>query len=113
MNGRNGGRITLGNSHDASEGAALFPELQVEIPKTLGENFYMRVLGLVALCVALASCAKSPAELEVADDANCRKIIAERNDTRPNAYEDCRAHLADYRRTRAIEVSGDTVVVRR
>lgn len=56
--------------------------------------------------LTLTGCAKSPAELEVADDASCRQIISQRNDTRPNAYQDCRAHLADYRRSRAIAVSG-------
>jgi hypothetical protein len=63
---------------------------------------------LVLTTLLLAACAKSPAELEVADDADCRKIIAERHDTSPTAYNDCRAHLADYRRNRAIAASGSS-----
>jgi hypothetical protein len=42
----------------------------------------MKPMLTIALLAVLAGCAKSPAELEVADDASCRKIIAERNDTR-------------------------------
>jgi len=66
----------------------------------------MRPVVTFALLLALCGCAKSPAELEVADDASCRKIITERNDARPTAYEECRSNLSAYRLQRSIAVSG-------
>lgn len=61
---------------------------------------------LVASTVTLTGCAKSAAEREVADDQSCRRIIQERNDTRPNAYQECRGNLMEYQRQRAVAVSG-------
>lgn len=60
--------------------------------------------ALIAL--ALAGCQRDVEAAEKADDASCRQIIAERNDARPNAYQECRAHLMDYRRNKAIAASG-------
>lgn len=57
---------------------------------------------LIALAFALVGCAKSPAELDTVDDEACRRAVAERGDN----YDTCRARMADYRRSRAIAVSG-------
>jgi hypothetical protein len=57
---------------------------------------------LLIATLALAGCAKSPAELDTVDDASCRAAVTQRGDN----YDACRARMADYRRTRAIAVSG-------
>lgn len=62
----------------------------------------MRVLFALSIAATLAGCARSPAELDTVDDEACRKAVAERHDN----YDACRARMADYRRTRAIAVSG-------
>jgi hypothetical protein len=61
----------------------------------------MRTVLLIVVLV-LAGCAKSPAELDAVDDTSCRAAVTQRGDN----YDACRARMADYRRTRAIAVSG-------
>jgi hypothetical protein len=63
-------------------------------------------LPILLTTLVLAGCQQDLEARERDDDASCRKIITERNDTRPNAYQECRAHLMDYRRNKAIAASG-------
>ena len=42
----------------------------------------------------------------MADDQSCRKIIADRNDARPDAYTQCRANFQQYRQQRATVAAG-------
>lgn len=63
----------------------------------------MRAIILTVSLLTLAGCASSSvATAERDDDASCRKIIADRGDARPNAYQDCRQNLMEYRRNKAI-----------
>lgn len=62
----------------------------------------MRYVMLLVLAATLAACGHSLAELDAIDDAACRKTVSERGDD----YNLCRARMADYRRSRAIAVSG-------
>lgn len=74
----------------------------------------MRPLGYILITsLALAGCAKSAAEREVADDNTCRRIVAERNDTRPTAYQECRGNLMEYERQRSLRASGNTTIINR
>jgi hypothetical protein len=74
----------------------------------------MRYTGcIIFTALALAGCQGDLEKREMADDASCRKIIAERNDGRPTAYQECRANMMQYRNQSAVAASGDTIIVRR
>jgi hypothetical protein len=68
-----------------------------------------RVLILVSLSVCLSGCQTLEEHLETADGESCQRIIAQRNDTRPEAYKECRANLMQYRNQRAVASSGTTM----
>jgi len=68
---------------------------------------------IVILSIALGGCAKSLVEREAEDDTACKGIIAQRGDTRPDAYKECRANMMAYRSQRAIASSGSTTIVNR
>lgn len=71
----------------------------------------MRPLSYTLALLLLVGCAKSPAERETADDMACRRIVAERNDKRPNAYQECRGNLMEYERQRSLRASGGTTII--
>lgn len=73
----------------------------------------MRTTLALLVALGLTGCAKSAAEREVADDSSCRRIIAERNDSRPTAYQECRANLMEYERQRSLRASGSTTIINR
>ena len=61
------------------------------------------------LALALAGCGGPNAyyeRLEAQDDASCRKIVAQRNDTSPQAYTWCRANIQQYRQQTATVSAG-------
>jgi hypothetical protein len=68
-----------------------------------------KITGLI-LALALGGCQNALERAEIADDQSCRKIIADRNDSRPDAYTQCRANFQGYRQQQAIAASGDVVV---
>lgn len=72
----------------------------------------MRPLVCIVIVLVLSGCAKTAAEREVADDAACRSIVAQRNDTRPTAYQECRANLMEYERQRSVRASSPTIITR-
>jgi hypothetical protein len=61
---------------------------------------------LVLMMVVLAGCQSALERAEIADDQSCRKIISERSDTNPNAYNDCRANMQQYRGQQAVILNG-------
>jgi hypothetical protein len=56
--------------------------------------------------LALCGCQNAMERAEMADDQSCRKIIADRNDARPDAYTQCRANFQQYRQQRATVTAG-------
>ena len=65
------------------------------------------------LLLLLGACASNRFErLEAQDDTSCRKIVAERNDTSPQAYTQCRANIQLYRQQAATAASGSVVFER-
>jgi len=66
---------------------------------------------IVILSIALGGCAKSLVEREAEDDTACRTIIAQRGDSRPDAYKECRTHMMEYRNQKAIAAGGSTTTV--
>ena len=70
----------------------------------------MRLVLLIMAALSLAGCYSQAAVNERKDDENCRAIVAERNDSRPDAYDKCRANLMAYRQQGAIADSGRTTI---
>jgi len=70
---------------------------------------------LLSLTVSLmlAGCQNGAERADAQDDAYCRRTIVERNDGRPNAYQECRANMMGYRTQQAIRASGDVITVQR
>lgn len=68
----------------------------------------MRMILIIGALVLLAGCQKDIEARERDDDASCRQLIAERNDARPTAYQECRANLMQYREQKATALSGRT-----
>jgi hypothetical protein len=64
------------------------------------------VVTLTFTALLLAGCQKDVEARETADDSFCRKTVAERNDSRPDAYKECRANLMQYHQQKAIAASG-------
>jgi hypothetical protein len=71
----------------------------------------LRFVLIIIAGATLAGCYSQAAVNERKDDENCRKIVAERNDTRPQAYDQCRANLMAYRQQGAISDSGRTSII--
>ena len=71
----------------------------------------MNKAALALTALALMGCQGDVERREIADDQSCRKIIADRNDTRPEAYKECRSNLMQYHGQAALAASGSTVVV--
>lgn len=69
-----------------------------------------RVFLLVAACVFLAGCKSAAERAEIADDESCRRLVVERSDSRPTAYQECRSNLMAYRQQRAVSESGRVVI---
>ncbi|MBW7970936.1 hypothetical protein [Bradyrhizobium sp. BR 10289] len=64
------------------------------------------VVLLLSVSVVLVGCQGDVEKREADDHASCLKIVSERNDTRPNAYQECRNNLMEYHRQKAIAASG-------
>jgi hypothetical protein len=70
---------------------------------------YMRVMKSLAclfMGLTLCGCSGGLERLEAADDAACKRTIAQRTDPQPGAYEMCRNSLLSYRRNSAITAAG-------
>lgn len=66
----------------------------------------MRYTVIIA-CLMLAGCQSGAERNDAEDDTYCRRVITERNDARPTAYQECRDHMIQYRRNGAIAASGN------
>ena len=65
-----------------------------------------RTVIVMCITLALAGCQGAAERADAQDDAYCRKTVQERNDTRPDAYQECRNNMMGYHRNQAIAASG-------
>jgi hypothetical protein len=92
---RNMGTVVLSTA--LGDCASISSKIKTRIP----------LLLLVLVTASLAGCQNGLERREMADDQTCRKIIAERNDANPQAYEQCRANMRQYRMQAAVRSVGN------
>jgi hypothetical protein len=58
------------------------------------------------LLLTLGGCQSYMERAEMEDDRACQKVVADRNDARPEAYAQCRANFQQYRHDRMMLIAG-------
>jgi hypothetical protein len=61
-----------------------------------------KTILILGAALALSGCGVTLAEIEAADDAACRQVLAQRAVVQPGAYELCRQNAMSLRRDRTI-----------
>lgn len=54
---------------------------------------------VILTALMLAGCGSQAVRLEENDHAECQRIVAQRGDTSPGAYDRCRANLIEHRKS--------------